>query len=63
MLKLACGGFFMFNLLDSFVTQISENSGYPKIVIQYSIRLWAIAFVQAIVLCLVSVVLFDVILF
>ena len=53
----------MFNLLDSFVTQIAENSGYPKIVIQYSIRLWAIAFVQAVVLCLVSIVLFDVKLF
>lgn len=56
MLKLACGGFSMFNSLDSFITQIAENSGYPKTVIQYSIRLWAIAFVQAIVLCLVSVV-------
>ena len=59
MLKLACGGFSMFNSLDSFITQIAENSGYPKTVIQYSIRLWAIAFVQAIVLCLVSVVFFD----
>ena len=49
----------MFNSLDSFITQIAENSGYPKTVIQYSIRLWAIAFVQAIVLCLVSVVFFD----
>lgn len=59
MLELACGGFSMFNSLDSFITQIAENSGYPKTVIQYSIRLWAIAFVQAIVLCLVSVVFFD----
>ena len=59
MLKLACGGFSMFNSLDSCITQIAENSGYPKTVIQYSIRLWAIAFVQAIVLCLVSVVFFD----
>ena len=60
MLKLACGGFSMFNLLDSFVTQMAENSGYPKSVIQYSIRLWAIAFVQAIVLCLVSSIFFDI---
>ena len=49
----------MSKLLDNFVIQMAENSGYPKTVIQYSIKLWAIAFVQAVVLCLVSGVFFD----
>lgn len=38
----------MFNLFDRFITQMAENSGYPKTVIQYSIQLWVIIFVQAI---------------
>lgn len=50
----------MSKLLDNFVIQMAENSGYPKTVIQYSIKLWAIAFVQAVVLCLVSGIFFDI---
>lgn len=45
---------------DNCIFQMAKNSGYPKSVVHYSVRLWMMSFIQALIICLYSAIFFDI---